>query len=138
MFVKILKRSVIPKIVFALFLSLTIKSTAFGSWFEVKGGEWEPSSDMVTEIKNKISSYVATHSDTELSIRDIREYSFQYQGKKSNNSRYVYINALCVEPKVEDLNSLMYQVLDGGSCYFNLKYDPERRLFFDLIINGNA
>jgi hypothetical protein len=34
------------------------------------------------------------------------------------------------------LDKEMILVFNGGTCFFNLKYDSVRKEFFDLFING--
>lgn len=71
-------------------------------------------------------------------LKDWRDYTFQYQGREISGKRYVFVNALCKKMDKQELQKNFYEVLDGGSCYFNVKYDPQKDAFFELYINGEA
>jgi hypothetical protein len=36
------------------------------------------------------------------------------------------------------LSKSLIAVMDGGACFFNVKYDPVKKSFYDLTINGEA
>jgi len=36
------------------------------------------------------------------------------------------------------LSKSLIAVMDGGACFFNVKYDPAKKSFYDLTINGEA
>jgi len=42
------------------------------------------------------------------------------------------------DPKGVNLKNDFVIVLDGGSCFFQLKYDPTMDKFYDAFINGEA
>lgn len=75
-------------------------------------------------------------------------YRFQY---KYISKSIVLINALCLDspkpnsdpgifpgPTTEELKKGIYQVKDGGSCFFNVKYNIESDAFTSLYVNGEA
>jgi len=67
-------------------------------------------------------------------------YRFQYQGQEEKGRKFIYINAFCnlYNPKGVNLEHSFVLVDDGGSCFFDLKYDPAADTFFDAFINGEA
>ena len=71
-------------------------------------------------------------------LHDWKTYTFQYQGQEESGKKFVFVNAFCVNDKRWKLNKKMVLVLDGGTCFFNVKYDPEKNQFFGLTINGEA
>lgn len=109
-------------------------------WIKVAGGKWDPNTEMLSDIKTRIEAYV--ESQAKIQKRDLKDwqtYTFQYQGQEEEGGKYILINALCDQDiKKRDLAKRIMNIYDGGSCYFILKYDPERKDFFDLFINGEA
>ena len=94
---------------------------------------------MLTDLKAQIESYVKSQAKTQgRELKRWRDYTFQYQGREEKGRNYIFINALCAPTDQERLDKEIIVILDGGSCFFNLKYDPLRKAFFDLFINGEA
>jgi len=133
------------KYIFPLLLLLISKSgyaTDSNIWIEVKGGEWLPAQEVIVFVKSATRQAVepiAQNQQRQLKAWD--SYTFQYQGKSLGDHRFVYINAFCKESSFgnsRQLNSSFLVVKDGGSCYFQLKYDPVKDEFYDVFINGEA
>jgi hypothetical protein len=75
-------------------------------------------------------------------------YRFQY---KHISKSTVLINAICLGspepnsdpgvfpgPTTEELKKGIYQVKDGGSCFFNVRYNIDSSAFTSLYVNGEA
>lgn len=108
-------------------------------WVQVEGGSWVPSTKTTSKINEQIESFVRTQAEIEgRRFREWKSYTFQYQGQEENGKKLVFINAFCTRDKQWQLNKQMVFVFDGGTCFFNLKYDPEKNQFFGLLINGEA
>jgi len=108
-------------------------------WHFPKGSTWQLSDGVVQEIRATIEHQVrdiAKRAGKEL--RPWAEYSFQLQGQEQDGRKYVYINALCNRQDESIIDSLIIVVLDGGNCFFNVKYDPIHKVYYDLFINGEA
>jgi len=93
---------------------------------------------MVLDIRTTIEAYVT--AEAARSSRDLHpwsEYSFQFRGDASQGTQFVFVNAFCTPPPPEPERDMVI-VLDGGSCYFTVKYAPETSQFYDLQINGEA
>jgi hypothetical protein len=107
-------------------------------WIKVNGS-WEPAEAIVRDLQAELEPYAKKMA--QIQHRDLKsweQYVFQYQAQEAKGRRYILVNALCqVFPK-RDLAKELVLVRDGGSCYFNAKYDPERRQFYELMINGEA
>jgi len=121
--------------------SLAVSSQALTEqhgWFKVSNGTWDPPEQMVIDIKTTIEAYVM--AEAARSSRELHpwpEYSFQFGGDASQGTRFVLVNAFCTPPPPEPERNMVY-VLDGGSCYFTVKYNPDKSQFYDLRINGEA
>jgi hypothetical protein len=125
-----------------LALSLALPTTAFAQqrWVKVSAGIWDVTPQILADLTTEIESYIRNQAkEQRRELKNWEDYAFQYQGREENGRKYIFINALCDQGvKNKDLSIKMIHVFDGGSCYFSLKYDPEHKKFFDLIINGDA
>lgn len=126
-------------------LSVLVCSFAFAAnveaenlWVKVKNGTWEPNRQMLGELKASIRQFVTNTVKTQdRELKEWHKYTFQYRGETKNGKSFILVNAVC-GVRNEALDQEMVLVLDGGSCYFNLKYDPVKKAFFELLINGEA
>lgn len=71
-------------------------------------------------------------------LQEWTRYTFQYQGQEQRGRKFVFVNAFCAGDEGQQLDKQMVWVFDGGTCFFNLKYDAEENKFFDILINGDA
>jgi len=112
---------------------------AENTWVRVKGGGWEPDPQVLLELKAQLEPYTKDKAQKGgRKLKNWSEYTFQYQGKEEKGRKYVFVNALCHKHPEWNLEQQMILVDDGGTCFFNLKFDPARRQYYDLIINGEA
>ena len=129
----------------ALVVSLALCSAPLASagpgarWIEVEGGSWSPQIEALKRIDKEIELYVGTKAKAEgRALKEWTAYTFQYQGQEEKGRRIIFINAFCITNDRWKLSKEMVLVEDGGTCFFSLKYDQEKRLFFELSINGEA
>ncbi len=111
---------------------------SIGSWTLVPGGSWSPSSAELTEVRSRIERFVTMQAAS--SRRDLpawSRYSFQHQGRLEDEKKVIFVNAFCITPPTYTRDHFVF-VFDGGPCFFNLKYDPQKKQFFDLMFNGHA
>lgn len=126
-----------------LWLSLSLAViTAAGAaeqWIKTAGGTWDPSPGMLTDLKAQIKSYVKSQAKAQgRELKNWQDYTFQYQGQEEKGRKYIFVNALCNQNDRQGLDKKIVIIFDGGTCYFNLKYDPSQKVFFGLLINGEA
>jgi hypothetical protein len=125
----------------ALVLSATLVASAKPDdrWVKVEGGSWVPTNETIAKIKEHIEPFVRTQAKLDSrELREWRNYTFQYQGQEVRGRKFVFVNSFCVNDDRWQLNKQMVLVLDGGTCFFNVKYDPKKNQFFELFINGEA
>ncbi|WGO96675.1 hypothetical protein QFX18_05255 [Saccharophagus degradans] len=114
-------------------------------------GEWVAVGDQpelldVDQIEKQLWEYLKAKSKVEFKKRDAYRYQYKYIDEAS-----ILINALCLQapeggndpgtypgPTTEELKIQLYQVYDGGSCFFNIEYDLKNGYFNSLYINGRA
>ena len=111
---------------------------AVGSWVAVPGGAWSPAPEQLSEIRSSLEPFVkqqAVKQNKQLPIWS--SYTFQYQGQVVNEQKVVLVNAFCIAPP--EYSKLRFvTVSDGGPCFFQVKYDPNKKKFFQLSFNGEA
>jgi hypothetical protein len=115
-------------------------ATAFlvGSWFPIAGGTWTPDQAAEAQMQAVLQPYVVAQASAQhRKLRPWSSYSFQFQGRGSAGSNFIFINAFCSAPNAYAAKQFL-QVLDGGTCYFELKYNPKTKTFYDLGFNGVA
>jgi hypothetical protein len=131
------------KYVFAgVILLLSLKCYS-GEWIAV--GE-QPDLSNTDQLESQLWKYLEGSSSAEFKPKET--YRFQY---KFINQSVILINALCLPspggeadlgaypgPTNKDLKDGIYQVHDGGSCFFSIKFDVERARFHSLHINDRA
>lgn len=105
-------------------------------------GYWKPSRGDVTALEQGLPAYLKTINVPLFSQEPpiwerLSEYKGQYFGILENGKRVVYANYFCSAP----LDSWMEEVLlvlDGGDCYFQIKFEVDTNRFYDLQVNGEA
>jgi hypothetical protein len=122
-------------------LAIFIGSDSFagnGRWVKVAGA-WEPAPILVRDLEAELKPVIDKAAEVEgRKLRNWEDYVFQYQAQETKGRRYIFVNALCHVYPTRDLSKELVLVRDGGSCYFHAKYDPERRQYYDVVINGEA
>jgi len=131
----------ILKVLIWLVLSLAVitSTNAAERWIKVAGGKWDPSPKMLADLEAQIESYVRSQAKAQgRELKKWQDYTFQYQGQEEKGRKFIFINAVCDQRDRQGLDKKIVIIFDGGSCYFNVKYDPLHKVFFDLLINGEA
>ena len=124
---------------FLLCLAFAASAQEQNQWIEVKGGSWRPSISMLNELKTNIRPYVEKAAKAQArELKPWRDYTFQYQGIEEKRRRFIFVSAFCTNFGISNLTEKLVLVEDGGSCFFTSKYDPERKEFSQLFINGEA
>lgn len=79
--------------------------------------------------------------DTPVIDKNLKRYKRQYFGYiDANGNKILYINCFWRNEKEESLLWLKEQVkvLDGGSYFWNVKFNISKNELFDLYVNGNG
>ncbi len=117
----------------------TVVYAEASKWIRVEGGSWQPSGKLISKIKRNLESHMkAQEKILGRSLKKWTTYHFQYQGQEEKGRKFVYINAFCDYDRGKNLSKAFVFVLDGGGCFFQLKYDPVSDKFFETFINGEA
>jgi hypothetical protein len=111
---------------------------AVGSWIVIPGGAWSPAPEQLSEIRSSLEPFVKQQAfEQHRQLAKWPSYSFQYQGQLDAGQKVIFINAFCISPP-EYAQQKFVLVFDGGPCFFQVKYDPNKKRFFQLMFNGEA
>jgi hypothetical protein len=108
----------------------------FGSTLE---GYWTPGAADIVELEGGLESYLqqaASRDHPDLWQR-LPGYKRQYFGLLESGGRVIYANFLC-DTLGKDWKRDFVAFLDGGDCYFSVKYDVHTDAFFDLRVQGES
>ncbi len=108
-----------------------------------RGGEapfWTPTDNQVQELEALLPRYLNSHPPiNDKPVGNFFEYGRQYFGVTRNNRRLIYLNAFCNPSKFgRRWEKEIILVMDGGSCYFQVYFDPAKKEFIALHYNGQA
>jgi hypothetical protein len=125
---------------FVVLLSLKCHS---GEWIAV--GE-QPELPSTHQLEKQLWEHLKAESNIEFKPNEIYRYQYKFIGES-----LILINALCLQssegetdigtypgPTTEELKKQLYQVQDGGSCFFNIKYNLKSARFHSLYVNSRA
>ena len=110
---------------------------------ELSSTYWTPGLADIDKLEIELPKYLMTHGDKAGSeiYSKLAEYKRQYLGYASSDGvRHILINAFCdVYWKKGTLwQSTVVLVFDGGSCFFQVRYNVSTHQFEKLEINGDA
>lgn len=91
-------------------------------------------------IKN-LNQRLVNQSSTPVIHKNLHKYKRQYFGYvDKNGDRILLVNCFWSKDKERNNNWLMDRVmaLDGGSYYWNIKFNLDKGEFFELDVNGYA
>ena len=100
---------------------------------------WTPSRDDVLAFEQRLGPYLqgAAPQTGPGALRDLDKYRRQYVGILANGQRVIFAIFFCNGYDTDWQHEIVY-VIDGGSCYFEVKYDVQTGAFYDLSIHGEA
>ena len=95
---------------------------------------------LATNLKT-LNSPLVNQSSTPIIHKNLHKYKRQYFGYiDKNGDRILLINCFWSEDKdyIDSWLTGRIMVLDGGSYYWNVKFNLDKRKLFDLDVNGYA
>ncbi len=100
---------------------------------------WTPSQAEVLALENRLGPYLQQTAPRDYPgpLRDLSEYKRQYVGILINGQQVIFVNFFCNAHGLDWSREFVF-VTDGGSCYFEVKYNLETGEFSDLSIHGEA
>ena len=111
-----------------------------GHIFTQEAPFWTPTDDQVKELESLLPKYLKSHPPIDdKPVGDFLEYGRQYFGVTKNDRRLIYLNAFCKPSRFGPRwQKEIILVIDGGSCYFQVYFDPNKKEFIGLHYNGQA
>jgi len=114
---------------------------AFQFEFTHDVGYWTPTESDVVIAESKLLPFLknAASKDRRISIilKSIASYKRQYVGIILGGQKQIFINLLCSEAP-GDWTRKEIIVVDGGPCFFNVRFSNRTRTFSHLWINGEG
>jgi len=110
---------------------LLFSSASFSNEWVYIGADIEGKTSIVP-ANDKLWEYVIDSSEQD--FLDKSAYTFQFRDMDEE----ILINAFCDAQKRSKYRSSWVRVYDGGNCYFQLKYDPKKKIFSELWVNGES
>ncbi|QIE58679.1 hypothetical protein G5B37_03610 [Rasiella rasia] len=102
------------------------------NWIFEEGVPTELSEKELNEIEKIIEPKISN-------LLSRRKYYRQYVPVINiDGDKQIWINFLCGNPENDRWKTKPMYVLDGGSCFFQIKVDLSNHLFYDFWINGIA
>jgi hypothetical protein len=105
-------------------------------------GTWTPTAADVAQLEADLPAFLqgAQHAwlraDPPIWER-APGYMRQYLGIVQDDTQLIYANFFCTADG-DDWRTVFVFVMDGGDCYFQLKYNPQTREFSAFSVNGEA
>jgi hypothetical protein len=104
---------------------------------------WQPSGDDLRGLEAnlpQISSMKENGRGPAWRIENPTQYFRQYLAIVQSGKRQIFVNAFCraTEGDSEGWHHNLQIVYDGGTCYWQVFYDPLTQKFSNLMINGVA
>lgn len=103
---------------------------------------WTPSPADVAKLEAGLTTFLQGVENPWLRTdppiwQRVPEYHRQYLGLVQNGEDIIYANFFCVDD-FDDWQNEFVLVMDGGDCFFQIRYNPQTDEFLDIMINGEA
>ena len=128
-----------------IFSAQQAEESGIGSWF-AQGNEpieyWTPTEENILALEDALGSYLQENPDRfrnlEIPVWErLDEYNRQYIGLVLDGEQIIYANYFCTDLETDWKKDFVI-VMDGGECFFQVKYNVKSAEFFDLQVNGDA
>ena len=115
-----------------------------GNWYVVGDGKSEAKLNTKL-IEENLWLFLSSSSKEKFHEKNSYIFQFKYISKSE-----IHINAMCqsIEPSSdigtlprlnsEQLKKVFIPIMDGGTCNFQINYNPEKEVFSKLFVNGVA
>lgn len=99
---------------------------------------WTPTAEDIKEVELIIKASYKDYRTT-YELKSLRSYKRQYLGYlNEKGERIVWINALCGNDLNDWLKNDTVIVLDGGSCYWNVRVNLMTKQVFNFGVNSKS
>jgi hypothetical protein len=100
---------------------------------------WTPSESDVLAAEKGLVPFLRNLKNPRVAeiLKGIETYKRQYRGVILGGHKQIFVRFFC-ETSTENWTSHEIIVLDGGSCFFNLRFSIATKTYSHLWINGEA
>ncbi|MGA2832046.1 MAG: hypothetical protein ABSE55_03145 [Terracidiphilus sp.] len=104
-------------------------------------GSWQPTKSQIESLEanlhhvSDLKSFGAPKSER---IEHPEQYFRQYLAVVRDGQNLIYINSFCQIQNISNWRNHIAIVMDGGTCFWQARYDPATERFLNLYINGRA
>jgi hypothetical protein len=100
---------------------------------------WTPTQAEIMALEEKLGPYLAQTAPQSYPgpLKPLPDYKRQYIGFVAEGKQAIFVNFFCQTHDI-DWHEQLISVEDGGSCYFEVDYDPQTGAFSHLSIHGES
>ncbi len=100
---------------------------------------WTPGAAEIQALETALPAFLAkSWPENRGPLIDLAKYRRQYFGLSHDGHRVIFVNAFCgpFAEATPDWGDRIVVVFDGGGCFFQVYYEPSKKQFHDLRVNG--
>ncbi len=104
-------------------------------------GTWQPTQEDIDRLEASLSQISTMRIEgwpATLHIEHPEKYFRQYVPIIQTAQKRIYVNAFCDEGPLAYWRDKLVVVIDGGTCFYQVLYDPAAKKFSNLRINARA
>jgi hypothetical protein len=120
------------KIILLIITLVTPSISHSSDWIAVDGGVVEIDLNEAA-VEAELWRYIDKVSTRKFEPKS--DYTHQY---KAISTDIIKVHSMCSVVGIRDLHKWFVRIDDGGSCYFDFKYNIKSGVFSELYINGEA
>jgi len=125
-----------------IFSAEHVEGSGANRLFALAAPYWTPSPDEIALLEAHLKPYLAraTIPGAKVIAARLESYKRQYFGFTDGGKKWILVNGFCAGQwkKQDTWHDRVVVVLDGGVCFFRVRYDLLRSQFEQLQINGEA
>ncbi|MDD5302230.1 MAG: hypothetical protein PHS14_03900 [Elusimicrobia bacterium] len=102
---------------------------------------WTPTRRQIALLESLLPSYLKSNPpESDTPVSKPLEYGRQYVGVTKDGRKLIFLNAFCTSytsrRSKKHLQERLVMADDGGSCFFQVYFDPQIQQFLNLEYNG--
>jgi len=118
---------------FLLVILLVSPVCMAGDWY-VLSGQTKKIEFNTQLVENELWNYLSKKAEKQFAAREQYAYQYSFVGNED-----VLIHGLChYHPKGMETDFIDTHIMDGGACYFSIKYNSRTKKFSELSTHGEA
>lgn len=97
--------------------------------------------ELAEELLSQCFSKQVSGTVNRFSGKKLEDYNRQFLGGiTESGEKVIWVNCFCKKESdiLKNWKTQLIIVADGGNCFFNVKINVNKQVYYDLMINGNA